>query len=55
MLEWSALINHLPNNMARDEVRSLLAGNGLTVAQAQQRVDALANNETQQHVEKFSE
>lgn len=41
--------------MARDEVRGLLANNGLTVEQAQQRVDALTDKEAQQLAEKFDE
>lgn len=41
--------------MARDEVKDLLANNGLTVKQAQQRVDALTDNEAQLLAEKFDE
>lgn len=41
--------------MARDEVRGLLASNGLTVEQAQQRVIALTDKEAQQLAEKFDE
>ena len=41
--------------MARDEVRGLLAKNGLTVEQAQQRVSALTDKEAQQLAEKFNE
>ena len=41
--------------MARDEVQGLLADNGLTVEQAQQRVDALTDKEAQQLAENFDE
>ncbi len=41
--------------MARDEARELLATNGLTVEQAQQRVNALTDSEARQLAEKFDE
>lgn len=41
--------------MARDEVRSLLQQNGLTIEQAQQRVDALTDSEVRQLAQKFEE
>ncbi len=41
--------------VARDEVRSLLTNNGLTVKQAQQRVEALTDKEARQLAEKFDE
>jgi hypothetical protein len=41
--------------MARDEVRSLLSSNGLTVAEAQERVDSLTDKEVSQMAKKFDE
>ncbi len=41
--------------MARDEVRSLLQHNGLTVEEAQQRVDALTDSEVRQLSQRFAE
>ena len=41
--------------MSRDEVRSLLANNGLTVAQAQERVDSLTDREVSQLAKQFDE
>lgn len=41
--------------MARDEVQGLLASNGLTVEQAQQRVDVLTDKEARLLAEKFNE
>ena len=41
--------------MTRAEVRGLLANNGLTVEQAQQRVDALTDSEARLLAEKFDE
>jgi cytochrome c-type biogenesis protein CcmH/NrfG len=41
--------------IARDEVRGLLASNGLTVEEAQQRVNALTDKEAKQLAEKFDE
>ena len=41
--------------MARDEVQGLLANNGLTVEQAQQRVDVLTDKEARLLAEKFNE
>ena len=41
--------------MSRDEVRSLLANNGLTVAQAQERVDSLTDKEVSQMAKQFDE
>lgn len=41
--------------MSRDEVRSLLETNGLTVEEAQTRVDSLTDKEVSQMAEKFSE
>jgi hypothetical protein len=41
--------------MSRDEVRSLLETNGLTVEEAQTRVDALTDQEVSQMAEKFNE
>ena len=46
---------NLRSLMARNEVRSLLAGNGLTVEQAQQRVDVLTDKEARLLAEKFNE
>jgi hypothetical protein len=46
---------NLRSLMARDEVRSLLAGNGLNVEQAQQRVDVLTDKEARLLAEKFNE
>jgi hypothetical protein len=41
--------------MSRDEVRSLLKSNGLTVEEAQARVDSLTNKEVSQMADKFNE
>ena len=41
--------------MARNEVRSLLQHNGLTVAQAQERVNALTDSEVRQLAQRFEE
>jgi len=41
--------------MSRNEVRSLLARNGLTVAQAQERVDSLTGKEVSQMAKHFDE
>ncbi len=41
--------------MSRDEVRSLLETNGLTVEEAQARVDSLTDKEVSQMAEKFNE
>jgi hypothetical protein len=41
--------------MSRDEVRSLLETNGLTVEEAQARVDSLTNKEVSQMADKFNE
>ena len=41
--------------MARQEVRSLLQQNGLTVEQAQQRVDSLTDSEVRQLAQRFEE
>jgi hypothetical protein len=41
--------------MSRNEVRSLLAHNGLTVAQAQERVDSLTDKEVSQMAKHFDE
>lgn len=41
--------------MVRDKVRRLLASNGLTVEQTQQRVNALTEKEAQHLAEKFNE
>ena len=41
--------------MARDEVRSLLQHNGLTVEQAQKRVDVLTDSEVRQLAKQFEE
>lgn len=46
---------NLRSLMARDEVRSLLQQNGLTIEQAQQRVDALTDSEVRQLAQKFEE
>lgn len=46
---------NLRSLMARDEVRSLLQQNGLSVEQAQQRVDALTNSEVQQLAQRFEQ
>lgn len=46
---------NLRSLMARDEVRSLLKNNGLTVSQAQERVDALTDSEVRQLAQKFEE
>ena len=46
---------NLRSFMARDEVRSLLQQNGLTIEQAQQRVDALTESEVRQLAQKFEE
>jgi hypothetical protein len=46
---------NLRNLMARDEVRSLLSNNGLTVAEAQERVDSLTDKEVSQMAKKFDE
>ena len=41
--------------MSRDEVRSLLESNGLTVQEAQARVDSLTDKEVSQMAKKFDE
>jgi len=41
--------------MSRDEVRSLLETNGLTMEQAQTRVDSLTDKEVRQMAKKFDE
>jgi hypothetical protein len=41
--------------MSRDEVRSLLETNGLTVEEAQTRVDSLTDKEVSQMADKFNE
>jgi len=41
--------------MSRDEVRSLLETNGLSVEEAQMRVDSLTDKEVSQMAEKFNE
>ncbi len=41
--------------MSRDEVRSMLEMNGLTVAQAQERVNSLTDKEVSQMAKKFDE
>ena len=41
--------------MARDEVRLLLQNNGLTVEQAQERVNALTNSEVRQLAQQFNQ
>ena len=41
--------------MSRDEVRSLLESNGLTVEEAQTRVDSLTEKEVSQMADKFNE
>ncbi len=41
--------------MSRDEVRSLLETNGLTVQEAQERVDSLTDKEVSQMAKKFDE
>ncbi len=46
---------NLRSLMTRDEVRSLLQQNGLTVEQAQQRVDSLTDSEVRQLAQKFEE
>jgi cytochrome c-type biogenesis protein CcmH/NrfG len=46
---------NLRNLMARDEVRSLLKANGLTVEQAQERVNSLTEKEVQQMSQKYEE
>ena len=46
---------NLRNLMTRDEVRSMLEMNGLTVKQAQERVDLLTDSEVTQLAEKFDE
>lgn len=46
---------NLRNLMSRDEVRSMLEMNGLTVDQAQERVDSLTDMEVQQLAKKFEE
>ena len=46
---------NLRNLMSRDEVRSMLEMNGLTVEQAQERVDSLTDAEVQQMAKKFDE
>ena len=46
---------NLRDLMARDEVRSLLSNNGLTVAEAQERVDSLTDKEVSQMAKKFDE
>ena len=46
---------NLRNLMSRDEVRSMLEINGLTVDQAQERVDSLTDMEVKQLAKKFEE
>ena len=46
---------NLRNLMTRDEVRSMLEMNGLTVKQAQERVDSLTDSEVTQLAKKFDE
>ncbi len=46
---------NLRNLMSRDEVRSMLEVNGLTVEQAQARVDSLTDMEVKQMAKKFDE
>ena len=46
---------NLRSLMARDEVRSLLQQNGLSVEQAQQRVNALTDSEVRQLAQRFEE
>ena len=46
---------NLRSLMTRDEVRSMLEMNGLTVKQAQERVDLLTDSEVTQLAEKFDE
>jgi hypothetical protein len=46
---------NLRSLMSRNEVRSLLANNGLTVAQAQERVNSLTDKEVQQLSKQFDE
>lgn len=46
---------NLRSLMSRDEVRSMLQHNGLTVEQAQERVDALTDSEVRQLAQKFEE
>ena len=46
---------NLRNLMSRDEVRSMLEMNGLTVDQAQERVDSLTDMEVKQLAKKFEE
>ncbi|MGH1536936.1 MAG: PA2779 family protein [Gammaproteobacteria bacterium] len=41
--------------MSRDEVRSLLESNGLTIQEAQERVDSLTDKEVSQMAKKFDE
>ena len=55
--EYSAQTDreNLRSLMARDEVRGLLSSNGLTIEQAQQRVDALTDKEARLLAEKFNE
>lgn len=46
---------NLRSLMSRDEVRSILQHNGLTVEQAQQRVDVLTDSEVRQLAQRFEE
>ena len=46
---------NLRSLMLRDEVRSMLEMNGLTVEQAQERVDSLTDSEVTQLAKKFDE
>ncbi len=46
---------NLRDLMSRDEVRSMLEMNGLTVEQAQERVDSLTDAEVSQMAQKFDE
>ena len=46
---------NLRSLMSRDEVRSMLEMNGLTVEQAQARVDSLTDMEVKQMAKKFDE
>jgi len=46
---------NLRSLMSRSEVRSMLEMNGLTVAEAQERVDSLTDKEVSQMAKKFDE
>ena len=47
--------DNLRSLMNRDEVRTLLQHNGLTVEQAQERVEALTDSEVRQLAQKFEQ